>query len=131
MSVVRYILDTHALVWAATDPDRLGAAADHIISTAAPGEIGIPSALIIELGRLIDEDAVVLTGRPSDVFAPILARHPVLPMSLDAAIKAPRVNLSHKDPYDRLIVAEALVRGVPLITKDSTITDSGLVRVIW
>lgn len=35
------------------------------------------------------------------------------------------------DPFDRLIVAEALVLRVPLITKDSNITDSGVVRVVW
>ena len=32
---------------------------------------------------------------------------------------------------DRLIVAEALVLGVPLITKDGNITDSGVIRVVW
>ena len=39
--------------------------------------------------------------------------------------------LPHPDPYGRLIVAEALVLGVPLITKDGNITDSGIVRVVW
>lgn len=55
----------------------------------------------------------------------------VLPTSLEAALKAPVLALPHPDPYDRLIVAEALVLGVPLITKDGNITDSDVVRVVW
>ena len=36
-----------------------------------------------------------------------------------------------RDPYDRLIIAQARVAGVPLITGDEKIQESGLVRVIW
>ena len=46
-------------------------------------------------------------------------------------MKAPVLALPHADPFDRLIVAEAIVLGVPLITKDGNITDSGVVRVVW
>lgn len=35
------------------------------------------------------------------------------------------------DPSDRIIVATALVEGVKLVTKDSRITDSGIVPVVW
>ena len=87
--------------------------------------------MIEELGRLINEDAFTLHGRPSDVFAAALEYHGVIPMSLNAAIAAPVLRLSHSDPYDRLIVATALDLGVPLLTKDGNITDSGIVRVIW
>lgn len=105
--------------------------ARQITEAAAAGEIGVPSAVIIELGRLIDAGDLDLLARPSDVFAPFLARHPVLPASLEAALKAPRLNLPHADLFDRLIVAEALARRVPLLTKDGNITDSGLVPVVW
>jgi PIN domain nuclease of toxin-antitoxin system len=36
-----------------------------------------------------------------------------------------------RDPYDRLIVAQARVAGLPLITGDEEIQDSGLVRIVW
>jgi PIN domain nuclease of toxin-antitoxin system len=36
-----------------------------------------------------------------------------------------------RDPYDRLIIAQARVAGVPLITADDKIHDSGLVRTVW
>lgn len=86
----------------------------------------------MELGRLIDADKIELNSRrPTDLFRDALAYNAVIPTSLEAAIKAPVVGVPHPDPFDRLIVAEALVLGVPLITKDGNITDSGVVRVVW
>jgi len=129
---IRYILDTHALIWSVLSPDRLGAQAYRAISLAAPGELAITSATIIELGRLIDSDQIDLNSRhPSDIFGDALAYNSVLPTSLEAATKAPTLGLPHADPFDRLIVAEALVLGVPLITKDGNITDSDTVCVLW
>ena len=128
---IKYVLDTHTLIWAVRDPARLGVKARRIVESAEAGEIGIPSPVIMELGRLIHADAFTLHGRPSDVFAAALNYHGVLPMSLNAAISAPVLRLPHSDPYDRLIVATALELDVPLITKDGNITDSGIVRVIW
>jgi len=129
---IKYVLDTHALVWAVLSRDQLGSKATRIIEQARPGELAITSASIIELGRLIYADKIDLNGRrPSDVFKGALAYNVVLPAALEAALKAPVLDLPHSDPFDRLIVAEALVLGVPLITKDGNITDSGVVRVVW
>ena len=80
---------------------------------------------------MIEEGIVIVSGRPGDWFAPAFRRFPVIPATLAAAIKAPVLALPHSDPFDRLIVAEALVLGVPLITKDGNITDSEVVSVVW
>lgn len=128
---VKGVLDTHAFIWAAQDPDRLGRNARRLIDSAVSGEWVVTSHSVVELGRLIDAGTIQVDGRPSDWFAPVFKRFPVLPASLNAAIAAPVLRLPHGDPFDRLIVAEALALRVPLITKDGNITDSGLVRVIW
>ena len=129
---IKYVLDTHALIWSVLSPERLGSKARRVIESADTGELAITSASVIELGLLIDTDKIGLNSRrPSDVFSGALAYNAVLPTSLDAAIKAPVLGLPHPDHYDRLIVAEALTLGVPLITKDGNITDSGVVRVVW
>lgn len=99
---------------------KLGAKARRIIDYAAPGTLGIPAAVVIELG----------VQRSSDFFAPFFAQCPQIPVSINAAIRAPVLRLPHTDPYDRLIVATALDLGVPLITKDGNITDSGIVQVV-
>jgi PIN domain nuclease of toxin-antitoxin system len=128
---VRGVLDTHALIWAAQDPDRLGTAARRLINSAAPGELVVTSHSVVELGRLIDRGAVEVDGRASEWFAPVFRRFPAQPASLEAAIAAPVLRLPYSDPFDRLIVAEALALREPLLTNDGNITDSGVVRVVW
>lgn len=128
---VRYLLDTHTLVFSVLTPQKLGAKARKIFADAKPGELAISATTIAELGQLIHEDKIAFKGRPDDVFGPALASLVQVPLSLATALKAPALGLPHADPADRLIVATALDLGVPLVTKDGNITDSGIVRVIW
>lgn len=129
---IKFVLDTHALVWSVVSPDRLGSKARRIVESADPKEIAIPSASVMELGWLIDSDRIDLgTRTPAEIFGEALEYNAVVATSLEAAIKAPALRLPHSDPYDRLITAEALVLGVPLVTRDGNITDSGIVRVVW
>ena len=128
---LKYLLDTHALVWAVLNPERLGAKAARILTSHPPSEIGVCNASVIELGRLVHGDVLDFIGRPSDVFGPALARFAAIPVPFEAAVAAPAIGLPHQDPYDRLIVATAIVLNVPLITKDGKIVDSGLVRTLW
>jgi PIN domain nuclease of toxin-antitoxin system len=128
----RYLLDTHALAWAVLAPEKLGGKARRAILESRKGDIAVSSASIMELGRLIDAGEFDFGARrPSDVFGVAFDFYTVLPTSLEAAISAPVLRLPHSDPFDRLIVAEARVLGVPLVTKDGNITDSGIVRVVW
>lgn len=129
---VKCVLDTHAVIWSAMGKyDRLGTKARHVIECAGPGELAIPPPPSLNR-RLIEADKIDLgSRRPAEVFEYSLTYNAVIPTSLDAALKAPVLPLPHTDPYDRLIVAEALVLGVPVLTKDGNIADSGVVRVLW
>lgn len=128
---VRYLLDTHAVVFMALEPRRLGTKAHKIVTTARAGELGITATTAAELGQLIHGDKIEFEGKPDEVFGPVLASLVQVPLSLSAALKAPALALPHGDPADRLIVAAALDLGVPLVTKDGNIADAGIVRVIW
>ncbi len=59
-----------------------------------------------------------------------MPNYSVLPLSLDVVKAAYGLRILI-DPSDRLIVATALTLGLPLITADSAITDSAVVRVVW
>ena len=127
----KYLLDTHAFVFAAVALPKLGAKARHLVENAGAGEIAITPDVITELGRLLHLDKLKLDGDPMKLFAAAIGRFPQVPMTLAAALKAPALALPHSDPHDRNIVASALDLGVPLITKDGNITDSGIVATIW
>ena len=128
---VRWLLDTHAVIFAVSAPRKLGATARRVIENAGPGELGVTATTIAEIGQLLHDDVMKIEGRPSEVFAPFLARCTQVALSLDAAVRAPALGLPHGDPADRLIVAAALDLSVPLVTRDGNITDSGVVRVVW
>jgi PIN domain nuclease of toxin-antitoxin system len=128
--MIRYVLDTHAFVWMALDNDKLSVRARRVIANAPIGSLGVPAALIIELGYLIHLDKIEWEGRLNDLYEKI-SSCTILSPTLSAAIRAPALALPHADPHDRSIVACALDLGVPLITKDGNITDSGIVETIW
>jgi len=129
--VSRVLLDTHAFLWYLFDDERLSSAAASAISD--PGltkllgmgslwEIAIKSQLgKLQLGmplaRFLDEH----------VHARLLELVPVDPDHLLVYADLP---LLHRDPFDRLLVAQARVLGVPVVTGDPCFAPYG-VDVIW
>jgi PIN domain nuclease of toxin-antitoxin system len=116
---VKLLLDTHVLLWAAGEPDRLSAAARELLldpqnellfSAASLWEIAIKRTLGREDFRV--EPRVLRRGLLDNGYVelPITSQHAV---SIDGL---PPV---HKDPFDRLLVAQALVEGVTLVTSDT------------
>jgi PIN domain nuclease of toxin-antitoxin system len=53
-----------------------------------------------------------------------------LPIGFDTAISAATLPLVHRDPFDRIIIAEALKENMTVLTKDSTFADYGT-RILW
>jgi PIN domain nuclease of toxin-antitoxin system len=118
---MKLLLDTHVLLWAAGDPMRLSASArrllndsgnDLLFSPASLWEVAIKS----NRGRAdFRADARLLRRALLDngyEELPILSAHVVEVGSL------PNI---HKDPFDRLLVAQATVEGVTFVTLDSTL----------
>lgn len=68
---------------------------------------------------------------PGDLRQAIVAGAYVpLPMTLDHAVTAARLPLLHRDPFDRMLVAQALVEGLTIVTRDPKIRAYG-VQVLW
>lgn len=120
-----YLLDTHLLLWALSAPDRLSADALAVIgdpsaglmfSTAAPWEVAIKS----KLGRR-DFHADVRQFRRG------LLHSGYAELSIDSSHVAGLVDLPelHKDPFDRIQIAQARVEGMILLTSDRTLARYG------
>lgn len=124
------VADTHAFIWWAHDRNQLSVkaertleAADRILISAITGwEI----ALLVSKGRLdIGADPLIW------ILEALARTHvEVVPLPLEAAVRS--VELQQlRDPGDQMIVATAMDLGLPLVTKDQRIRDSGLVATIW
>lgn len=127
-----YLLDTHALLWALTDPSRLGPAAERVIVDAST-DVVVSAVSAWELstkhrlGKLPQADGV-LAGYGAHLTR--LGARP-LPIEDDHALLAGRLDWHHRDPFDRMLAAQAMLTSHSLVTADPVFTDLPGVRVLW
>lgn len=121
---MKALLDTHVLVWAAASPERLGTAQDlltsaeqRLVSAACVWELAIKQ----RLGKLsVGADLRLWTRRVS---AELVLDH--LPVTADHAAAVEHLPDVHRDPFDRLLVAQAVVEGAVLLTADERLVGYG------
>ena len=125
------VLDTHAWLFWASEPARLGRRAAAALRKAP--RIGVPAICVWEVGMLLDKKRVVLDRPVDDWVAQALCapRVELVPLTPAIALRAATLGALHGDPADHLILATALVHGARLVTRDAKLTDSGLVDVVW
>ena len=120
------LLDTHTLLWLVSEPSKVDAAAREVLSlpsttvwvtAASAWEIGVKT----RLGRLEGE---TLLSAWSDVIADMSSIE--LPIDSADAILAGRLPWQHRDPFDRMIVGQALRRNLTIATRDTRILDAAL-----
>jgi PIN domain nuclease of toxin-antitoxin system len=120
---VKLLLDSHLLLWAAGAPERLPAAArtlfddpanELLFSAASLWEIAIKQGL----GRSdFHIDARVLRRGLFD------NGYAELPVTSEHAVAIDTLPPIHRDPFDRILVAQAQVEGITLVTSDATIAQ--------
>lgn len=127
------VLDTHALLWWALDPDKLSPRAAATIATMER-EGGFASAISIwELGIKVKRKKL---GLPLsiDELARRIERSGIvalLPVDTTTWLRSLSLPWEHPDPADRVIVATALLKGLPLLTKDATVHAFTDVTCVW
>jgi PIN domain nuclease of toxin-antitoxin system len=114
---MRLLLDTHTLVWWLGRLPRLGDKARAAVSSA-PVLVSAVTGYEIALKRTVGK------LRAPDDLEFQLARHSfeVLPVTLRHAVRAGELPLWHRDPFDRLLVAQAQCEGLTLVTSDRSLT---------
>jgi PIN domain nuclease of toxin-antitoxin system len=118
---VKLLLDTHLLLWAAGQPERLSATARRLLddprnellfSAASLWEIAIKSALGRDDFRV--EARVLRRGLLDNGYVE-------LPITSQHAVSTDNLPPLHKDPFDRLLLAQALCEGITLVTADAQV----------
>jgi PIN domain nuclease of toxin-antitoxin system len=127
------VLDTHALLWWALDPNQLSPRAKELCGQMER-EGGFASAISVwELGIKAKNGNLDL-GMPISEFVRRLQQSNVVELvAVDASIWLRTIALkwNHRDPADRVIVATALEKGLPLLSKDQTVHTYKGVQCIW
>ena len=115
---MRLLLDSHVVVWWALYPDRLRRATRDLL-IEPENELFLSAASVWELGLKIARQKLRL---PEDYTARLMADGiDELPVSIAHADRAMTLPPLHGDPFDRLLIAQALLEGLVLVTSDREI----------
>jgi len=130
--VADIVLDTHACVYALIAPARLGRAARRAIAGAEAGRsvAWVPAAVTAEIVLLRELDRIKI-GLP-ELRAAIEASSFLRFLALD--LRQMDEFAAHRaivDPFDRLIVSACRAADASLVSRDTALAASGLVRVVW
>jgi len=128
-----FLLDTHTFIWALKQPKRLGEQARRVIEdTESRLFLSSISASEItnkhRLGRLDETYSLVVEAYAE--YAKQLGIED-LPVTLAHAYLAGSMDWEHRDPFDRMLVAQASLENLAIITNDSMISSHPWVDVIW
>jgi PIN domain nuclease of toxin-antitoxin system len=128
---MRYLLDTHAFIWFITNDDRLGSRAyeeisniknDVVLSIASLWEMAIKVSLgKLELGKPFH--ALI----PRELVVNEIGLLSIVPKHLAALADLP---FHHRDPFDRLIIAQAMIEGIPIVSHDGDFPQYP-VQIVW
>jgi PIN domain nuclease of toxin-antitoxin system len=124
------LLDAHALLWWLEGDRRLSAEARKAIEEPT-------NQVLISAGSLWE---IAIKHRIGKLNAPNLVNNfqkeldeegfVELPISAKHAVRAASLPPNHKDPFDRVLIAQAEIEGVPIVTRDSIFDEYGVNR-IW
>ena len=126
---MRVLLDTHALIWAGLRSVKLSTTARDVIGD--PDTVRLVSAVsAYEIGykRPFDND---LDRLPTDLgdLRDLLV-FDWLSLDVKHAVRAARLPLLHRDPWDRLLVAQAQIEDLTIVSRDPALAAYG-VSVLW
>jgi PIN domain nuclease of toxin-antitoxin system len=128
---MRVLLDSHTLIWAGDDPDKVPAPAMGVMQDPA-NELLISAATIWEMAIKVAVGKLPLSLPYRRWLDKAVADQglSILPITLDHTEYLVSMPSHHRDPFDRLIAAQAIVEGAPLVSAD-TIFDAYGVNRIW
>jgi PIN domain nuclease of toxin-antitoxin system len=125
------LLDTHTLLWFLWDDPKLSATAKELVENASNRKL-VSIASCWEIGIKAGLGKVRLGSPSGEFLSREIARNnfDLLPISLEHVTRVESLPLHHRDAFDRLLVAQALVERMPLASKDSLFEQYGIAR-LW
>lgn len=127
---MRHLLDAHTLIWALDDPSKLGRRAVAVLEDS-DNELAISIGTIWELSIKTGLEKLSLSLPYRQWMERALADLglAVSTITLDFAERQMALPSHHRDPFDRLLVAQCLVESIPIVSADSVFDRYGITRV--
>jgi PIN domain nuclease of toxin-antitoxin system len=127
---MKALLDTHTFLWAISGNEKLSRRAGQIF--VAPNDLWLSVASVWEILTKVQIGKMPLPRPTGPYLVKKCAenRIEVLPVKLDHVLKIETLPMHHRDPFDRILIAQSLEENLPLITSDAVFNRYDL-EVIW
>jgi PIN domain nuclease of toxin-antitoxin system len=127
---MKALLDTHTFLWAIADQEKLSRRAQQIYT--GPNDLWLSVASVWEILIKARAGKLPLPKPAGPYLLKELAKNriEVLPIALDHVLRTESLPLHHRDPFDRLLIAQSIEEGWPIVTADPLFARYP-VDVIW
>ncbi len=127
---MKALLDTHTFLWAIADDGRLSRRAQQIYTD--PNDLWLSVASIWEMLIKMRAGKLPLPEPTGPYIVKELAQNKigVLPIKLDHVLRIESLPAHHRDPFDRILIAQSLEENLPLITADP-VFERYSAKLIW
>jgi PIN domain nuclease of toxin-antitoxin system len=120
---VKLLVDSNAFIWAYVEPAELSAAAQQAIGDPA-NERFISIAALWEIAIKSSTGKLSMPVDPSQAIADLALT--ILPISLPHVQRIPSLPFHHRDPFDRMMIAQAMEEGLTIVTRDRIFAAYGV-----
>lgn len=124
---MKVLLDTHVWLWSLGDPGRLSKEAKRLLGSRR-NVIHLSAASALEIALKVSIGKLQLP-EPVETYVPTrMARQGITPLSITHAhaLRLSTLPPHHRDPFDRLLVAQAMIERLPLLTADPIFAPYGI-----
>lgn len=128
---MKYLLDTHAVLWIAESSPRLSPKVRTLAAHSDADAFGVAAISLLEIARKAHTGEIDLQPDAASWLDDLAHRFRILPLTPAIAWRSVQLDWEHKDPADRLICATALEHKLTLVTHDKEITRWQGVPVLW
>ena len=128
---MKVLLDTHVFLWWVIDDPQLPLAVRSIIADGN-NELYLSAASCWEMAIKAQLGRLQLPEKADAFVAAQMSLNSIqgLPVMASHALHLCNLPLLHRDPFDRMLIAQSLMEGLPLVTSDRLLADYGI-EIIW
>jgi PIN domain nuclease of toxin-antitoxin system len=126
-----YLLDTHTLIWWLTNDDQLSSQALFLLEDDSSRCV-VSAVTAYEIGIKVQSGKLEVARAILENFQAIMESNQFqsLPITIEQSLLAAKLPTDHRDPFDRLLAAQAIVERLDLVTVDKRLAEMGA-RVVW
>jgi len=127
---MRALLDTHTFLWAISGSAKLSRRAERMF--IGPSDLWLSVASIWEILIKAQIGKINLPAPTGPYLVKKLSENRIeaLPVTLDHVLRVETLPMHHSDPFDRILIAQSIVEGLPVVTGDPKF-ESYPVQAIW